>query len=251
VVASAADVAPVARLAGVMQFLNRAELMLGCDRHLVMPLATEAVLLDALNTRLPPVLEPLASGTRTGKVELLDGDVGRQHCWSSRVTQAKAAALLEAATGRDVPRLEAQRAGKAGGWLSALPVAGQGLCLTGANYSTLLKLHLGGVLATSGLRGQTLPPVRRPDVFGDHAVSCKKSGFGDRHLGSQTFFCLVLIQSRVPRDREVNIAENGRRPADILLKAWDKSTDLAVDLTIVHQNPANGRPWRGLPLPPS
>jgi len=51
VVASAADVAPVARLAGVMQFLARAELMLGCDRQLVVPLATAARLLDALNAR--------------------------------------------------------------------------------------------------------------------------------------------------------------------------------------------------------
>jgi len=114
-VTSAADVAPVARLAGVMQFLARAELMLGCCRQLVVPLATEAGLLDALNVRLPPALEPLASWTRTGKVELPDGDVRRQHWWSSRLTQAKAAVVLESATGRDVPRLEAQRAGKAGG----------------------------------------------------------------------------------------------------------------------------------------
>jgi len=77
--ASAYDVAPVARLAGVMQFLARAEPLLGCDRQLVMPLATEAGLLDALNARLPPALEPLASWTRTGKVELPDGDVRCQH----------------------------------------------------------------------------------------------------------------------------------------------------------------------------
>jgi len=129
-VASAADVAPVARLAGFMLFLARAEPMLGCDRQLVVPLATEAGLLEALYARLPPALEPLASWTRTGKVELPDRDVRRQHWWSSRVTQAKAAALLEAANGRDVPRLEAQRAGKAHR-------------LTGAHYFTFLKWHLG------------------------------------------------------------------------------------------------------------
>jgi len=39
-VASAADVAPLARVAGIMQFLARAEPMLGCDRQLVVPLAT-------------------------------------------------------------------------------------------------------------------------------------------------------------------------------------------------------------------
>jgi len=64
--ASVADVAPVARLPGVMQFLARAELMLGCDRQLVVPLATEAGLLDALNARLPPALQQLASWIRTG-----------------------------------------------------------------------------------------------------------------------------------------------------------------------------------------
>jgi len=96
-VASAADVAAVARLAGIMQFFARADLILGCDRQLVVPLATEAGLLDALNVRLPPALEPLASWTRTGKVELPDRDVRRQHWWSSRVTQVKEAAVLEAA----------------------------------------------------------------------------------------------------------------------------------------------------------
>jgi len=60
-VASAVDVAPVERLAGVMQFLALAELMLGCDRKLVVLLTTEAGLLDALNARLLPALEPLAS----------------------------------------------------------------------------------------------------------------------------------------------------------------------------------------------
>jgi len=70
-VASAADVAAVARLAWIMQFFARAVLILGCDRQLVVPLATEAGLLDALNVRLPPALEPLASWIRTGKVDRL------------------------------------------------------------------------------------------------------------------------------------------------------------------------------------
>jgi len=83
------------------------------------------------------------------------------------------------------------------------------------------------------------------DVFGDHAVSCKKSGFGDRHLGIQTVICKVLTLYRVPHDREVDIAGNGRRPADILLKAWDRRRDIVVDLTIVHSNPVTGRPLRG------
>jgi len=78
-VASASDVAPVAGLAGVMQFLAWAELVLGCDGQQVVSLPTEVGLLDALNARLPSTLEPLASWTCTGKVELPDGDVRRQH----------------------------------------------------------------------------------------------------------------------------------------------------------------------------
>jgi len=83
------------------------------------------------------------------------------------------------------------------------------------------------------------------DIFGDHAVSCKKSCFGDRHLGTQSFFCQVLTQARIPHDREVDIAGNGPRPVDVLLRAWDGRRDLAVDLTIVHPNPATGRPLHG------
>jgi len=43
----------------------------------------------------------------------------------------------------------------------------------------------------------------------------------------------------------VDIAGDGRRPADVLLRAWDGRRDLAVDLIIVHPNPSTGRPSRG------
>jgi len=44
---------------------------------------------------------------------------------------------------------------------------------------------------------------------------------------------------------KVDIAGNGRSPADPLVRAWDGRRDLAVDLTIVHPNPATVRPLRG------
>jgi len=245
-VASASDVAPVAPLAGVLQLLARAEPMLGCDRHLVVPHATEAGLLDDLNTRLPPKVKRLASWTCTGKVELpVDSEVRPQHWWSSRLIQVKAAVFLEAAAGRDFPRLEAQRAGKAGGWLSDPPVAGDGLCLTGAHYSTLLKWHLGSPLLPVDCAGRPCSICGGPAyVFGDHAVSCKKSGFGERHLDTQTFLFQVLTQSRVPHDRDVDIAGNLRRPEDILVRAWGGRRDLAVDRTIVQSNDIASRPLR-------
>jgi len=41
------------------------------------------------------------------------------------------------------------------------PVADQGLCLSTAHYSTLLKWHLRVPFITTGLRGQTVPHMRR------------------------------------------------------------------------------------------
>jgi len=61
---------------------------------------------------------------------------------------------------------------------------------------------------------------------------------------TQPFFCQVLTQARIPHDREVDIAGNGRRRADVLLTAWDGRRDLEVDLTIVHPNRATDRPLR-------
>jgi len=151
---------PVVAAGGVLQFLAGAEPMLACDRQLVLPLATEAGLLDALKACLPQTLQPLANWTRTGKVELPNGDVRRQHWWSSRVTQVKAAALLEAATGRDVPRLEAKQDGKAGGWLSP-PSSGTRALLHRGPLFQVTQVAPRGAPATSGLRGQTVPPMRR------------------------------------------------------------------------------------------
>jgi len=83
------------------------------------------------------------------------------------------------------------------------------------------------------------------EIFGDHAVSCKKSGFVERHLGTQFFFCQVLNQARIPHDRKVDVVGDGRRPADVLLRAWDGRRDIAVELTIAHTNPVNGQTLRG------
>jgi len=142
----------------------------------------------------------------------------------------KAAELIEAATGRYVSRLGAQRAGKAGGWPSPPPsITGQGHCLSGANLPCL-----GMALLPADWAGRPCPLCGGPvDVFGDHVVTCKKAGFGDRLLRTKTLFCQVLTQFLVPHDRELDMFGNGRRHADILLKPSDGRPDLAVGWTIV------------------
>jgi len=84
-----------------------------------------------------------------------------------------------------------------------------GLCLTGAKYSTLLKWYLGfpccrriaqedRTLYAGGGRltssATTLCLVRSRDP----AIAT---------LAHKPFFCQILNQSRVPHDREVDIAE--------------------------------------------
>jgi len=78
-VASASDVAPVARIAGNLQFLARAEPMLDSDRQLVVPLATEVGLLDALNARLPPTLERWPAGRAWERWNCQTGTLGTKN----------------------------------------------------------------------------------------------------------------------------------------------------------------------------
>jgi len=120
------------------------------------------------------------------------------------------------------------------------------LCLAGANYCTLLKWHLGVPLLPADCAGRPCHLCGWPlYIFVEESVPCKKSGIGDRHLGTQFFFFQVLTQARIPHDRQPDIAGNGRLPTDILPRAWDGRPDVAVNLAIVQPNPATGWPLRG------
>ena len=126
--------------------------------------------------------------------------------------------------------------------MTAPPVSQSGLCMDPAHYRALLKWHLGVPLIRGEFGGLPCAACRRPvDVFGDHAVVCKRSGLWNRHLGVQTFLCQMLTEARVPHEREVAITPGSQdRPADILLHRWHNGRDLAVDLTVVHSMPAGG-----------
>jgi len=226
--------------------MAQAEGMLGCDRSWLEGVVAERGLLEALSARLPDNLEPIAGWRRTGALSLPDGEFRWQKWWSSRLTQCQAADLAEKAAGRDIPRLEVQKAGMGDEWMSPPPQVGSGLCMGGRQYATMVKWHLGECLLPADCAGRPCGVCGEAvDVFGDHAVTCAKSGFGARHLGVQAFFSQILTQAQTPHKREVDIPGDGKRPADILLAQWDGQRDLAVDLTISRPNPVGSPPARG------
>ena len=80
----AADtLAPVARLGGVLQYLQYAEAIAGRAPGLIGPLPeTDGSLLVALRARLPPDLARLTAWERSGQITLCRGDAAKQHWWS-------------------------------------------------------------------------------------------------------------------------------------------------------------------------
>ena len=71
------------------------------------------------------------------------------------------------------------------------------------------------------------------DPFGDHFVCCDKNGGTRRHNALRDALFDVLVRNSIPAAKEVT-SGNRRRPADILLVAWERGRDVAVDLTVTH-----------------
>jgi len=104
----------------------------------------------------------------------------------------------------------------------------------------------GDALATSGLRGQAVPPLRRAGrrLRRPRRVVQEIGVWGKAPWHTNIF---LPGPYPVPSSARPGGEHRGKRtpPADILLKAWDGRRDLAVDLTILHPNPVAGRPLRG------
>ena len=70
------------------------------------------------------------------------------------------------------------------------------------------------------------------DSYGDHLLVCRMKGITARHNAIRDECARVLAEAKIPHDKEVAI-QGAARPADILLKGWDRGRDTAVDFTIV------------------
>ena len=71
------------------------------------------------------------------------------------------------------------------------------------------------------------------DPFGDHAVTCVKTGLWSRHNNVAETIALQASLGGLSVESEVAI-KGKERPADLLIKPWKTMHPAAVDVTIVH-----------------
>jgi hypothetical protein len=71
------------------------------------------------------------------------------------------------------------------------------------------------------------------DVYGDHAVTCRRSNFYARHRQVAEALASVLVSCDVCIEKEVAVS-GAERPADILARRLDGGRSTAIDITVVH-----------------
>jgi len=121
-----------------------------------------------------------------------------------------------------------------GAWLTPVPCPELGLTFCPPEFQYLLKRRLGLPLIQSPL------PIHictkcwdTMDVFGDHAVTCRKNHLHMRHQLVADALAKVLVSAWYRIDMEVAICGK-ERPADILIHHIDGRKPVAVDITVVH-----------------
>ena len=148
------ELAPVARLAAILQFERGMGPILGMSGEgLGDGLMRCPDLLRRLGAVLPADLDPLVRWTRTGCVIAEPGPTSRQKWWGDNLAASQAERLRRGAMGLDIVRLEAQRAGT-GQWMSAPPVGQAGLCP--------IEVALRGALDPGRVRGGTVCELQVP-----------------------------------------------------------------------------------------
>ena len=197
----------------------------------------------SLQSQLGPHFEPLA-GWHANPSQLASAsfDHSSQRWWAEQVAKEHRSRLCQLGTARDMARLRAQEGPISNGWMSVLPSRALRTDINDGDYRVLLRWWLGLPLLPVGQTLPGCPACREPvDPFGDHFVCCDKNGSTRRHNALRDSLFEVLVQGSIPAAKEVT-SGNRRRPADILLIAWERGRDVAVDLTVTHPLGLSGHP---------
>ena len=191
--------------------------------------------IDLLRAQLGPNFEPLAQWHADPKqLASASIDHASQRWWAGHVATEQRSRMCKVGSARDMARLQCQGGAISNGWMSVLPSRALRTDIHDADYRLLLRWWLGLPLLPVGRTLPGCPLCGEPvDPFGDHFVCCKQNGSTRRHNALRDAIFDVLVSASIPSAKEVTCGTR-QRPADILLLAWERGRDVAVDLTVTH-----------------
>ena len=233
-----------ARLAALANFHARAAdagLLIDWSRHLA---PDTAFTISHVAVSLSPSHDVI-SRWNSDPTAILSADKTstRQAWWAEEKETAlvRRARLPQLGTARDHVRIASQDSPIAAAWLGVSPSAAAGTVIPDCDFRSLCRFWLGLPLLEDG---RTFPcPLCHDtaDPFGDHFVTCKKNGLSRRHNAVRDSWSTLFSAASVSHVKEAP-SNDHRRPADLLLTAWDKGRDLAIDFTVTHPLGADAFP---------
>ena len=153
--------------------------------------------------------------------------------WNDLLAQSVRKSLLDSVNARDRARLLCQGDGNSGCWLEPCPSESLGLRLSSSEFSILLKWWL-GLPVMPDAPGCSCPLCGdAADIFGDHALACRRGGFYPRHTAVRSFLWHLGTAAGLRTTCEVGLG-GLERPADVLFSHWKGGAPLAVDAVVVH-----------------
>lgn len=212
-------IAPMAGLAGTVECLSWLGSLIGND------------------------VEPLKTWAMAGQIANVESEHQRQAWWSGLIHKARRAALIQDSSARDSVRLRCQDSSVASAWSRAPPTPALGTKIGKSRFRIMIKWHLGMPVAPPSSAGKPCPQCGCAlDIFGDHAVTCKKNNLWRRHFLIQDYMLRLTRAAGFRATREQSLMGTLQREADILIEDWDGTKAVAVDLTIRHPR-APGTPF--------
>jgi hypothetical protein len=226
--------APAAYVVTLFSFLTRGVSQFSLPEILYVPPQELSRAVDILASGAPPTTMQALSWMKSFSYPFAaHTDYASLSWWSTQLQERHYDLIIDGASAPDRARLRCVRGESAGAWLEPCPMEPLGLSLRPEEFTVLIKWWLGLNVAplveasTCPLCGDTM------DVFGDHVLCCRKSGFYTRHQAVVEFLWYVTTAAGFGVHQEVALS-NGQRPADLLLSHWKGGGPLAIDVSITH-----------------
>ena len=143
--------------------------------------------------------------------------------------------LLSSSSPVNKARILSISAPHAGSWISVVPSTGLDLHLDNAECQVALRWWLG--LDTSGGSSCPFCPGIALDPLGHHAASCRHGGdVVSRHNNLRDIFADICRRAHLSVKVEVGYGLSrehfNSRPADVLVRSWDRGKPAAFDVTV-------------------